>query len=72
MKTKISENNTFPRLMICKDGKTIILVSKAVGDCLVGFVVHSTDETFPVGYGSTTFVKNMFVDFTGEVTLKND
>ena len=62
----------FPKLMICPNTKTILLVVKQEDKLLHGTVLHSPQSYLPIGIYSIQWRAEGFVDFEGTIELKND
>ena len=74
MKVEVKEcskkaERPFPKLMISKVNKTILVLFTAPTE---GTIIHSKDNYHPLGFHSQKFESGYFEDFEGEITLSND
>ena len=65
--TLIKKELPFPKLMTLLIGSKIILFTEEK----IGTVVSSEDDFNSIGHYSDSWAMSLFIDFTGEIRLKN-
>tara|TARA_R110001606_G_scaffold365941_1_gene520922 strand:- start:299 stop:517 length:219 start_codon:yes stop_codon:yes gene_type:complete len=65
--TLIKKELPFPKLMTLSSGSKIILFTEEK----IGTVVYDEDTFHSIGHYSHSWAMSLFIDFTGEIRLKN-
>lgn len=66
-----SQAGEFPKLMVHSDTGTVILAAFRKGQSISGTVLSTTCSSLSVGKYSGSLMYESFVDYHGEVVLKN-
>jgi hypothetical protein len=61
------KQKSFPKLMISNDGQIVLFIIQSIGT-----VVYSNSNNCKVGYYSNAWNMDIYNDFDGEITLKNE